>query len=153
MDSMPFPVCKRVQARRCKKVRGKAFCGYCAAKKEKFFGWRLHLICTASGIPVSFDLLPASEQDLNPIHELNFALPEGATIFADKGYISEKDADSILAMTGVRLVATRCKMWRLCLGRMTMISVSAADALKPYIAKWRRRAFNIFMLAPTTALI
>lgn len=40
IDSMPLPVCKRVRASRCKKVRGKAFCGYCAAKKEKFFGWR-----------------------------------------------------------------------------------------------------------------
>ena len=56
IDSMPLPVCKRVRARRCKKVHGKAFCGYCAAKKEKFFGWRLHLICTPDGIPVSFDL-------------------------------------------------------------------------------------------------
>src|SRR5258706_4383304 len=64
IDSMPLPVCKRARAGRCKKVRGKAFCGYCAAKQEKFFGWRLHLICTAAGIPVSFDLLPASEQDL-----------------------------------------------------------------------------------------
>jgi hypothetical protein len=109
IDSMPLPVCKRVRARRCKKVRGKAFCGYCAAKKEKFFGWRLHLICTASGIPVSFDLLPASEQDLNPIHELTLGLPKGATIFADKGYISEKDADSIFKTTGVRLVAIRRK--------------------------------------------
>ena len=61
IDSMPLPVCKRVRARRCNKVRGKAYCGYCAAKKEKFFGWRLHLICTADGIPVASDLLPASE--------------------------------------------------------------------------------------------
>jgi len=105
MDSMPLPVCRRVRARRCKKVRGKAFCGYCAAKKEKFFGWRLHLICTPTGVPVSFDLLPASEQDLSPIHELMFSLPQGAAVFADKGYISEDDAESILKACGVRLVA------------------------------------------------
>jgi hypothetical protein len=42
IDSLPLPVCKRVRARRCKKVRGKAYCGYCAAKREKFFG----LACT-----------------------------------------------------------------------------------------------------------
>src|SRR5215204_3787085 len=29
IDSMPLPVCKRVRARRCKKVQGKAYCGYC----------------------------------------------------------------------------------------------------------------------------
>ena len=107
IDSMPLPVCKRARASRCKKVRGKAFCGYCAAKKEKFFGWRLHLICTADGIPVSFDLLPASEQDLTPIHELTIALPKGATVFGDKGYISDPDAQTIFAASGVRFVAAR----------------------------------------------
>jgi hypothetical protein len=42
IDSLPLAVCKRVRARRCKKVRGIDYCGYCAAKREKFFGWRLH---------------------------------------------------------------------------------------------------------------
>jgi hypothetical protein len=107
IDSMPLPVCKRARASRCKKVRGKPFCGYCAAKKEKFFGWRLHLICTPDGIPVSFDLLPAAEQDLTPIHELTFGLPSGATVFGDKGYISDPDAKTILDTTGVRFVAVR----------------------------------------------
>jgi len=105
IDSMPLPVCKRARASRCKKVRGKAFCGYCAAKKEKFFGWRLHLICTPEGIPVSFDLLPASEQDLTPIHELTVALPQGSAVFGDKGYLSDPDAQAILSTTGVRFVA------------------------------------------------
>ena len=109
IDSMPLPVCKRVRARRCKKVRGKAYCGYCAAKREKFFGWRLHLICTAEGIPVSFDLLPASEHDLTPIHELTVNLPDGATVFGDKGYISADDAQTILEECGVRLVSVRRK--------------------------------------------
>ncbi len=44
LDSMPVPVCRRVRARRCRKVRGRDYCGYCAAKREKFFGWRLHLV-------------------------------------------------------------------------------------------------------------
>lgn len=109
IDSMPLPVCKRVRANRCKKVRGKAYCGYCAAKREKFFGWRLHLICTADGIPVAFDLLPAAEHDLTPIHELTANLPAGAAVFGDKGYISAEDAATILEDTGVRLVSIRRK--------------------------------------------
>src|SRR5258708_4179642 len=107
IDSMPLPVCKRARASRCKKVRGKAYCGYCAAKREKFFGWRLHLICTAQGVPVSFDLLPAAEQDLTPVHELTVGLPEGSTLFGDKGYVSQPDAYTILSATGVRFVAVR----------------------------------------------
>lgn len=107
IDSLPLPVCKRVRARRCKKVRGKPYCGYCAAKREKFFGWRLHLICTAEGVPVAFDLLPAGEHDLTPIHELTYGLPAGSTVFGDKGYISADDARTIFEETGVRLVSIR----------------------------------------------
>lgn len=105
IDSMPLPVCKRARARRCRKVRGISYCGYCAAKKEKFFAWRLHLICNEKGVPVSFDLLPAAENDLTPLHELTANLPPGASVFGDKGYISAADARSILDEVGVRIVA------------------------------------------------
>lgn len=54
LDSLPIPVCKRVRAPRCTKVHGAQFYGYCAAKEEKFFGWRLHLVCTGAGVPVGF---------------------------------------------------------------------------------------------------
>jgi len=109
IDSLPLPVCKRVRARRCKKVRGKAFCGYCAAKQEKFFGRRLHLVCTSAGIPVSFALLEASHHDLTPLHELCYVLPEGSCLYGDKGYNSADDETTLLAETGVKLVPTRRK--------------------------------------------
>ena len=107
LDSMPLPVCKRVRAGRNKKVRGRAFCGYCAAKREKFFGWRLHVVCTTDGLPVAFELCPAAEHDLTPLHELLCVLPNGATVFGDKGYISAPDAASLLEQMGVRLVTPR----------------------------------------------
>lgn len=109
IDSMPLPVCKRARASRCKKVRGKAFCGDCAAKKERFFGWRLHLVCTAAGVPVAFELLPAAAHDLTAVHDLTCALPSGATVFGDKAFISQPDADSLLAALGVRLVSVKRK--------------------------------------------
>lgn len=87
--------------------RGKAFCGYCAVKKEKFFGWRLHLVCIPDGIPVRFDVLPAADQDLTPIHALTFDLPVGATVLADKGYIADPDTATLLDKTGIRFVAAR----------------------------------------------
>ncbi len=107
IDSMPLPVCRRVRAWRCRKVRGRIYCGYCAAKKEKFFGWRLHLLCTPEGVPVAFHILPASLHDLTPLHELTAGLPTGARVFGDKGYNSADDEASILAETGVRLIPIR----------------------------------------------
>jgi hypothetical protein len=107
LDSLPVPVCRRVRARRCRKVRGREYCGYCAAKKEKFFGWRLHLICTPTGVPVSFRLVPGGFHDLTPVHELAYVLPPGARLFGDKAFNSADDEASILAETGVRLIPIR----------------------------------------------
>lgn len=75
IDSLPVPVCKRARVRRCRKVRGLDYCGYCAAKREKFFGWRWHLIVNVQGVPVSWTLGEARFQDLTPLDELAFVLP------------------------------------------------------------------------------
>ncbi|WP_041331219.1 IS982 family transposase [Roseiflexus castenholzii] len=107
IESLPLPVCRRVRARRCRKVCGRASCGECAAKKEKFFGWRLHLMCTPSGIPVSFQLLPAAFHDVTPVHELAVVLPPGARLFGDKADTSAADETSMLADTGVRRIPVR----------------------------------------------
>jgi hypothetical protein len=107
IDSLPAPVCRRARARRCRKVRGREFCGYCAAKREKFFGWRVHLVCRPDGVPVRVQMLPAGMHDLTPVHELAYGLPAGARLLGDKAYNSAADAASILAETGVRLVPVR----------------------------------------------
>ena len=109
IDSMPLPVCRRARARRNRKVRGRDYCGYCAAKKEKFFGFRLHLVCTPSGLPVSFAIVAGGYHDLTPVHELTFALAEGACVFGDKGYNSAPDEATIFDDIGVRLLPIRRK--------------------------------------------
>ena len=109
IDSMPLPVCRRVRASRCKKVKGLAYCGYCAAKKERFYGYRLHLICNAEGIPVTFRIWPAFFHDINPAEELLTDLPPFSRVAADKGYISAPLAARVLANSGVTLIAQRRK--------------------------------------------
>ncbi len=109
LDSMPLPVCRRVRASRCRKVRGRQYCGYCVAKKEKFYGWRLHLVCNVAGMPVAFTMLPGGYHDLTPVHELLFMLPQGASAFGDKGYNSARDERAILMHSGVRLIPMRKK--------------------------------------------
>jgi len=107
IDSMPIPVCRRARARRCAKVRGRAYCGYCAAKREEFFGWRPHLVCTTTGVPVAFTLLPGGLHDLTPIHELAYGLPAEAVVYGDKGDNAAADEATMLAETEVRLVPIR----------------------------------------------
>ena len=107
LESMPVPVCRRARARRCRTLRGGDYCGYCAAKRERFFGWRLHLVCATGGVPVAFDLVPGGLHDLTPVHELTYGLPAGTAIYAAKAYNAAGDEASILADTGARLVPLR----------------------------------------------
>lgn len=109
IDSLPLPVCRRVRAKRCRKVQGAAYFGYCAAKDEHFYGLRLHWVCSERGIPVTFQVLPASYHDLRALDALIPALPSGALVAADKAYLSARVEARLLAHTGVRLVVARRK--------------------------------------------
>jgi hypothetical protein len=105
--SMPVPVCRPVRAKRCGKARGREYCGYCAAKDEKFFGWRLHLIVTPTCVPVNFTLLPASFHDLTPVHELSYLLPPWCRVLGDKAYNATADEATIWEEVRVRFVPIR----------------------------------------------
>ena len=104
IDTCPVPVCRWVRKKRCRKVQGRAYQGYCAAKEEKFFGWQLHLVTTAQGCPVNFLLLPAAWDELIHVQDLLAVLPEGSTVVADKGYISQLDELLAYLDGGIRLV-------------------------------------------------
>ena len=101
IDTMPVPVCKQVRA---DKVQGKNYQGYCASKREYYFGWQLHLVCDAAGVPVSFELLPAKWDELTLVQDLLSPLPEGSVVVADKGYISDQDQQLSYIHGRVRLV-------------------------------------------------
>lgn len=104
IDTCPLPVCKRVRASRCRKVKGLDFYGYCASRDERYFGWQLHLVCTTDGIPVAFTMLPAKWDELVGVQDLLAGLPEGSVVVADKGYISQKDELLCYVHGQVRLV-------------------------------------------------
>ena len=104
IDTMPLPACKRVRAQRCRKVQGKAYYGYCASKNEYYFGWQLHLLCDAQGVPIAFDILPARWDELVPVQYLLADLPPGSQVVADKGYISYKDELFAYVFANVRFI-------------------------------------------------
>ncbi len=104
IDTMPVPVCKRVRAGRCRKVQGNHYLGYCASKRDYYFGWQLHLVCDVAGIPVAFELLPAQWDELTLVQALLNSLPEGSSVVADKGYISDQDQQLSFIYGRVRLI-------------------------------------------------
>ncbi len=55
---------RRVCARRCRKVPGRTSDEWCAAKRETFVGWRVHLVYRPDGAPVRVPMQPAGVHDL-----------------------------------------------------------------------------------------
>jgi len=104
IDTTPVLACKWTRRKRCRKVRGAAYEGYCAAKDEHFCGWHLHLVCDAEGVPMAFELLPARWDELVPVQHLLANLPVGSRVVADKGYISYKDELLAYLHGNVRLI-------------------------------------------------
>jgi len=106
IDAFPLPVCKRVRQHRCRKVRGEAFLGRIGAKKEWFFGYRLHWCCDAAGLPLAFTLRPARRHERSAVSRLLAHLPPGVTVVGDGAYVSRPRA-AFWQQRGIRLVAKR----------------------------------------------
>ena len=56
VDGVPLQICKFARANSSKIFAGKASFGYCAAKKETFFGFKGHLVITDDGQIRGFNL-------------------------------------------------------------------------------------------------
>ena len=88
IDTMPLPVCTYTRGSyRDKRFPAVAEFGHCAAKKMDYYGFKLGLRISRSGMITHFPLLSARTHD---VHHLG-ALIEGfsVTVLADKGFIDE----------------------------------------------------------------
>jgi len=93
MDSMPIPVCVYVRAGRNDRfaiefgIDKDTLFGYCASKKEKVYGFKLHLMVSVQGIPVHFVLAAAAHHDVKVAPNLIDSYRPNIDIGSDKGYV------------------------------------------------------------------
>lgn len=93
MDSMPVPVCGYSRAGRSHHfaaqfgVNHDALYGYCAAKQQAFYGFRLHLMVTTQGVIAHFVLAPGSHHDVTVAPELLESYRASIRVGGDKGYV------------------------------------------------------------------
>jgi len=85
VDAFPVPVCKLARASRNKLFRGEANIGYCATKKEYYFGFKGHLNISFGGIISASVFSKANVDDREAVYELADGI-SGLAI-GDKGYI------------------------------------------------------------------
>ncbi len=91
VDSMPLEVCKTSRASRSKICKEEEFCfpnkGFCASQNFYYYGYKLHGVCSVSGVFHSIDITPASVHDIHFLKEIKHQLSD-CVLLADKGYLS-----------------------------------------------------------------
>lgn len=74
VDSMPLEICKNARANRSKICKEDEFSfpskGYCASQSSYYYGYKLHAICSVSGIFQSFDISTASIHDIHFLQDI-----------------------------------------------------------------------------------
>lgn len=63
--------------------------GYCAARRMKYFGYKLVMLTALDGTPYSFELVPANTDERDAADEILDTLPVGSSVWSDKGFIDE----------------------------------------------------------------
>lgn len=85
IDGFPIPVCRYARARRHKNFKGSAGFSYCAAKQEKYYGFKGHIVINLSGMIIDYTFASANcdERDVAPEITQNI----NGLLGADKGYL------------------------------------------------------------------
>lgn len=93
VDSMPLEVCKMSRSTRskiCKEVEeALPDKGFCASQQLYFYGYKLHAVCSVSGVFQSFDLTPASVHDIHFLKDIKAQMTD-CVLLGDKGYLSSQ---------------------------------------------------------------
>lgn len=86
-DGFPLPVCKFARANFSKQFKWEASFGYCATKKETYFGFKGLVLTNAMGVVIDVGLAQANVDEREALLDLDLRGLRGA-LLADKGFIS-----------------------------------------------------------------
>jgi IS5 family transposase len=87
-------------------VKGEKHRGYCASKREYFFGFKVHAVVTSDGIPVEYTFTAGSAHDLEGMKQLPLNLPRGSELTGDSAYTGYHP-EEMMQDGGIRLLAAR----------------------------------------------
>ncbi len=114
IDSTPVECGRSRETAKRSNTAGYGGYGYCASHTRYFWGLRLHILATPSGLPTSFALTNAKTderevaRDLLDIDPALLADRKGQTLIADKGYRS-KEFETFLADLDINFVRPATK--------------------------------------------
>lgn len=106
VDSMPLEICKFSRSTRSTICKEDSYCypdrGFCASQNTRYYGYKLHAICSVNGVFQSVDLSPASVHDIHYLKDIKTQMKD-CTIIGDKGYLSTKIQLNLFESCNIKL--------------------------------------------------
>jgi hypothetical protein len=128
-DGMLLPICHLARSNQSALFKTSVAKHYCAAKNEYYYGFKLLLVTTESGIPVDYVIDKASTDE----HELlkQVKLPKGSTIIAKMISVARKRIETTISQLTERfsLNTTKARSLHGLLGRINRKILSYTVAL------------------------
>ncbi|MBP4140008.1 IS982 family transposase [Flavobacterium sp. P7388] len=92
VDSMPLEICKFSRHNRIKICKTEFETapskGFCASQNSWFYGYKLHGVCSVTGVFHSLDITKAEVHDVNFLKNIKEQMSD-CVILGDRGYLSE----------------------------------------------------------------
>lgn len=109
VDGFPMPVCKFARAYFSRIFRGEAAYGYCASKKETYYGFKGNVMISSEGIVTGITVTAANIDEREALWETVIGIK--GLLIADKGLIGADFQKNIRQETGINLqTAVRSNM-------------------------------------------
>lgn len=108
IDSIPVPICQNpriIRSKICKddpEVLPKR--GYHASHKLHYYGFKMQLVISKIGIPISLGLTPANSHDVHFLNHIDASKMADSELIADKGYLSLGHQTSLFENDRIRLI-------------------------------------------------
>lgn len=131
IDTFPLPVCTYTRSGRDRCFQPEADYGYCAAKKLSYYGFKLGLRISRSGMIIAYPLLPARPHDSQLLDDL-IAGFEGV-LPADKGFVAGARQQTLASKRHVEMVVP---------ARRNMAVKPPLPLLK-VCSRWRKRVETV----------
>jgi hypothetical protein len=92
VDSMPIAICKNARICKSRICKDDPYClpsiGYHAVSKAHYYGYKMHLIMSKIGVPVTMGITPANISDIDFLKFEDVIEVSDCQLLGDKGYIS-----------------------------------------------------------------
>lgn len=133
IDTKPIPVLGLKRDKRYSDFAGNASPGWCAARQMRYFGYKLVVLSTPNGLPIAYDLVPASTDERFAVEGV-LNIIRGCDVYGDKGFISSEWQEAIARRTGNRI-------WTL---HRSNQHKQHSKPLKRFISRIRQRIEGVF---------